>query len=182
MSLQEKAKKFATEAHKGQKRKNSDEDYIVHPIRVAETLRNAKLPEAVICSGYLHDVVEDTTVELEDIETEFGKEIRDIVAAHTEDKSKSWKERKQHTIDTVKTGSKEVKWLIVADKLDNLLSLERALEEKGSQVWKNFNAGPAKQQWYNESVASVMFDGLNEQDTPEYFKTYEDAVRRVFHQ
>src|SRR5699024_11681704 len=48
------------------------------------------------------------------------------------DKSKSWKERKQHTIDIIKTARKEVKYLIVADKLENLLSNEAALKDRKS--------------------------------------------------
>ncbi|WP_309545135.1 HD domain-containing protein, partial [Halobacillus trueperi] len=55
----EKAKAFAAKAHQGQKRKNASEDYVVHPIRVADLLKQAGFREELICAGYLHDVVED---------------------------------------------------------------------------------------------------------------------------
>ena len=71
----EKAKDFATKAHAGQVRKNANVPYITHPIRVAERLQKSGFREALICAGYLHDVVEDTPVEIEDIEKEFGKEV-----------------------------------------------------------------------------------------------------------
>ncbi len=180
LALKEKAKQFAAKAHKGQKRKNSDVPYITHPIRVAERLEAAGFRDELVCAGYLHDVVEDTLVELEDIERGFGTEIAHIVAAHTEDKSKSWQERKQHTIDIIKTADPEIKYLVVADKLDNLLGLENDLKAQGESVWENFNAGREKQRWYNKSIASNMYVGLNNEDIPDYFQKFEKAVERVF--
>lgn len=180
MRLKEKAKQFATEAHAGQLRKSSNEPYITHPIRVAKRLEDAGLSDELIAAGYLHDVVEDTLVEIEEIEHEFGEEVAELVAAHTEDKSKSWKERKQHTINTVKTARKKVKDLIVADKLDNLLSMEAALKEQGASVWSHFNAGRDMQKWYNESIAENMYAGLDAEDIPDFFRDFENTIERVF--
>lgn len=180
LNLIEKAKQFATKAHEGQKRKNSDEPYITHPIRVAKRLADHGVQTELICAGYLHDVVEDTPVDIEDIEKEFGTEVARIVAAHTEDKSKSWQERKQHTIDTLKSADKDIKYLIIADKLDNLLGLEKDLKEQGNKVWEKFNAGIDKQKWYNQSISENMYIGLSDNEIPDYFKEFENAVKRVF--
>jgi len=59
--------KFATNAHSGQKRKYSTEDYIVHPVRVMEMCReySGKLP--VLAAALLHDVLEDTSVKKDEI-------------------------------------------------------------------------------------------------------------------
>ncbi|MUK89810.1 HD domain-containing protein [Ornithinibacillus sp. L9] len=179
--MKEKAKDFAEKAHHGQKRKNSDVPYITHPIRVAKRLERAGFSEELICAGYLHDVVEDTIYEIEDIQKNFGSRVAELVAAHTEDKSKSWQERKLHTIDTIKHAEKEVKFLIVADKLDNLLGLEIDLKEQGDVVWEKFNAGIDKQKWYNQSIAKYMYHGIDKKDTPDYFVEFEEAVQRVFH-
>lgn len=178
--MKKTAKQFATRAHEGQQRKNSEDPYITHPIRVADRLENAGFSNELVAAGYLHDVVEDTPVTMEEIEHAFGQKVADLVSAHTEDKSKSWKERKQHTIDIIKTARKEVKYLIVADKLDNLLSIEAALKEKGDTAWDNFNAGKDLQKWYYVSIAENMHPGLETQDIPDFFYDYEDAVRRVF--
>ncbi|SHG09818.1 HD domain-containing protein [Ornithinibacillus halophilus] len=178
--LTEKAKEFSEKAHQGQSRKNSDVPYITHPIRVAKRLEEAGFSEELICAGYLHDVVEDTPYDIEDIKKLFGERVATLVLAHTEDKTKTWKERKQHTIDTIKNGEKEVKYLIVADKLDNLLSLEKDLKEQGVHVWNNFNAGIEQQAWYNRSIAENMFVGLNDDEVPSYFHEFEKAVHRVF--
>ncbi|WP_077324294.1 HD domain-containing protein [Virgibacillus siamensis] len=178
--MKPKAKAFAEKAHEGQKRKSSDIAYITHPIRVAERLEEAGFSDELVCAGYLHDVVEDTPYEMEDIEVEFGPRVAHLVAAHTEDKSKSWQERKQHTIDTVKYAEKEVKYLIIADKLDNLLSMEQEYQRQGEALWDNFNAGFDKQKWYNESVAANMSVGLKEDAIPAYFHEFPDVVERMF--
>lgn len=173
-----KAKLFAEKAHDGQRRKSTGEPYITHPIRVADILMKAGFRDEVVCAGYLHDVVEDTNVTLHDIQQTFGNSVANLVSSHTEDKKKSWKERKQHTIDTVETGSLEVKSLIVADKLDNLLSMEAEYAHKGEEMWKHFNAGYGEQQWYNQGIANHMNKGVK--DIPGFFKTYEQAVKRFF--
>ena len=91
-----KAFEFAKEAHKGQKRKSGG-DYIEHPILVATLLKEADLNEFVVASGFLHDVVEDTDVSLDEIYDTFGIVIGDLVKSNNEDKSKSWIERKVAT-------------------------------------------------------------------------------------
>ena len=104
MNIKEKAKEFAIKAHKGQVRKNEkDKPMIMHPISVAELLEEYGYDDNVVAAGYLHDVVEDTKYTIEDIEKEFGKDIASLVMGASErDKSLSWEERKQHTIDETK--------------------------------------------------------------------------------
>lgn len=178
--MKQQAKNFATKAHKGQQRKNAQIPYITHPIRVAERLESIQASDELICAAYLHDVVEDTPYEIEDIEHQFGPRVADLVAAHTEDKSKSWQERKQHTIDIIKSAEIEVKYLIVADRLDNLLDLEKDLQQIGKHVWGNFNAPYEKQKWYNKMIAKNMYVGLEKEDIPEFFNEFEQTILRVF--
>lgn len=178
--MKQQAKDFATKAHEGQYRKNAPVPYITHPIRVAERLAQEGLADELVCAAYLHDVVEDTPYEIEDIEHKFGKRIAHLVVAHTEDKSKSWLERKQHTIDTVKNAEREIKYLIVADKLDNLLDMKKAFAEQGDAIWDHFHAGLEKQKWYNVSIVENMYFGLNNNEVPNYFKEFEEIVERFF--
>ncbi|MFD1387609.1 HD domain-containing protein [Oceanobacillus oncorhynchi subsp. oncorhynchi] len=174
------AKAFAAKAHQGQARKNSNEPYITHPVRVAERLEKEGCSDDLISAGYLHDVVEDTSVRIEDIEQQFGKKIADLVASHTEDKSKSWWDRKKATVEHLKDAPKEVKYLIIADKLDNLLELEKEHQQLGDAIWKNFNAGYNQQKWYNEAIAEKMYAHLSPDEIPSYFKEFEQAVKRFF--
>ena len=101
--ITEKAKLFALQAHMGQVRKNEkDKPMIMHPFMVADILKEYDFDDNVISAGYLHDVVEDTPYTIDDIKKEFGDDIADLVMGDTEpDKSLSWKERKQYTIDTI---------------------------------------------------------------------------------
>lgn len=81
-TITDKALNFATEAHKGQKRKFTDVDYIVHPIETANILweaTNHKISDDSIIAALLHDVVEDTSKTFEDIENNFGTPVKDLV-------------------------------------------------------------------------------------------------------
>ena len=78
----QKALDLATTAHKGQKRK-SGEPYIIHPILVAAITASISGDETMVASALLHDVVEDTSYDLEDIRREFGVDIVHIVGGLT---------------------------------------------------------------------------------------------------
>ncbi|MEB3166419.1 MAG: bifunctional (p)ppGpp synthetase/guanosine-3',5'-bis(diphosphate) 3'-pyrophosphohydrolase [Cyanobacteriota bacterium] len=73
---------FAYQLHEGQYRA-SGEPYIIHPIAVADLLRDIGASAAVIAAGFLHDVVEDTQVTPEEIEEHFGAEVRALVEGVT---------------------------------------------------------------------------------------------------
>lgn len=75
------AYRFARTAHGGigQKRKYTDEPYIVHPVAVAELVRSVPHTQAMLAAALLHDVVEDTPATLAEIEAAFGPEIGDLV-------------------------------------------------------------------------------------------------------
>ena len=69
---------YALKAHKGQFRA-SGEEYIIHPIAVADLLADLKLSSTTIAAGLLHDVAEDTKYKLSEIKKEFGGEIAFLV-------------------------------------------------------------------------------------------------------
>ncbi|MFL6518064.1 MAG: HD domain-containing protein, partial [Bacillus sp. (in: firmicutes)] len=74
----EKAYEFAKHAHREQYRK-SGEPYIIHPIQVAGILADLEMDPATVAAGFLHDVVEDTSVSLKDIESSFNDEVAMLV-------------------------------------------------------------------------------------------------------
>jgi GTP pyrophosphokinase len=73
---------FAFEAHKGQFRK-SKEPYIQHPLAAAHYLADMRIDPTIVTATLLHDVPEDTHVTLEEIEQNFGSEIRSLVEGIT---------------------------------------------------------------------------------------------------
>ena len=80
--LIEGAIEMADSAHRGQTRK-SGEPYIIHPIEVARAVAKLGLDSEAICAALLHDVAEDTSVGLAEIEERFGKTVASMVDALT---------------------------------------------------------------------------------------------------
>jgi guanosine-3',5'-bis(diphosphate) 3'-pyrophosphohydrolase len=116
---------FAAEAHSDQRRKNKFKTpYINHPIGVANLIVSVgKVYDlATIQGGLLHDTVEDTPVTLDQIEENFGKKLRQIVADVSDDKSLHKVERKKLQIEHASSACFEAKIVKLADKLHNLTS------------------------------------------------------------
>ena len=78
ITMIEKAYQIGKEAHKNQFRK-SGEPYIIHPLWVAIILADLEMDKETIVAGMLHDVVEDTTMTLDEISAEFGEEVALLV-------------------------------------------------------------------------------------------------------
>lgn len=132
MSLVSQASYFAAGAHAavGQKRKYSGEDYIHHPARVAALVRSAaRHTDAVIAAAWLHDVVEDTQVTLEQINRHFGDEVEALVEQLTDPSKPSDGNRAaRRAIDREHTSraSPEAKTIKLADLIDNSSSILNA--------------------------------------------------------
>ena len=94
-----KAIEFATKAHEGQVRKGTKRPYIVHPIEVGDIVSTMTRDEEVISAAVLHDTIEDCEgITKELLAREFSERVADIVVQESEDKSRTWMERKSATI------------------------------------------------------------------------------------
>ncbi len=80
--LIERAHAFALHAHQGMKRESGD-PYVIHPIRVAQTLAEMSLDAETIAAGLLHDVIEDAGVTEAQLEEKFGSEVSHLVVGVT---------------------------------------------------------------------------------------------------
>ena len=149
---------FAARAHKGQLRKGTDLDYIVHPLEVLQLLTGMGAGEQLLIAGVLHDTLEDTAVTREELEAAFGRVAAALVAGHTEDKRKSWRERKQNTIEALAKGSREEKMLTLADRISNLRSMVSDLSREGERLWDRFNAPREAQAWYSGGILRALAD------------------------
>ena len=97
-----------------------------------------KDPE-MIAAALLHDVVEDAGVTREQLEEAFGDRVTALVMAETEDKSRSWLERKTATIEHLRYASREEKILVLGDKLSNIRSTAKDYLLEGERFWDRFN-------------------------------------------
>jgi (p)ppGpp synthase/HD superfamily hydrolase len=143
----ERALQVALSAHEGQLRKSARPvPYVVHPLHVSLVLARWGQDEDVIVAGLLHDVVEDCEGwTLARVESEFGHNVARIVGELTEDKSKSWDERKRAAVEHVPHLSPQAATIKAADKLHNLQSLAAELRaEPAESVWARFRGGREK--------------------------------------
>ena len=168
---------FATKAHDGQRRKTDNVDMIFHPFTVGMLLQKEGADEDTVIAGILHDVVEDTKYTLDDIENIFGKNVRNIVEEVTEDKSLEWKKRKEEAIEKVRNASIQGKMVECADKINNLESLYDLLQEKGAEVWKNFNKPYSEQKWYYTEMYQAVVDNA---ENNQFFERYKKILNKVF--
>ncbi|MCD8123374.1 MAG: bifunctional (p)ppGpp synthetase/guanosine-3',5'-bis(diphosphate) 3'-pyrophosphohydrolase [Clostridiales bacterium] len=89
ITMIEKAYRVAAASHIDQKRK-SGEPYIIHPLCVAIILADLEMDKETIAGGLLHDVVEDTSMTLDELTKEFGKEVAFLVDGVTKLTQLSW--------------------------------------------------------------------------------------------
>ena len=120
------AARFAAEKHAQQKRKGENgEPYFNHLLEVAEliTASSPHLDVELVMAAFLHDTVEDTSVTLKELEQRFGKDVGDLVAEVTDDKSLPKETRKQLQVEHTPEKSSRAQTLKLADKISNLRAI-----------------------------------------------------------
>lgn len=173
-----KAISFASLAHSNQKRKGSDTPYVLHPLEAGIIVSQIKYDEDLICAAILHDTVEDSKVGYEALKIIFNERITELVKAQSEDKSKSWQERKQHTIDYLNSVEDEdIKIVALGDKLSNMRAIHRDYIKLGEKLWERFNVKEkSKHGWYYMSLVNSL-RSLNKYMEYQEFK---ELVLKVF--
>lgn len=129
-----RAFEFAHQLHKGQYRK-SGEPYICHPVAVAGILRDLGGSPAMIAAGFLHDVVEDTDVTIEEIEELFGQEVRRLVEGVTKLSRFDFQTKTESQAENFRrmflAMAQDIRVIVVklADRLHNMRTLQVMSEE-----------------------------------------------------
>ncbi len=178
------AMQFAAYAHRNQKRKGADIPYIVHPIECSMIVSSITDDEDVIIAALLHDVIEDTEFDYDDIESRFGARVAHLVLCETEDKrdgkskEETWHIRKKETIDHLKSAERDAKIICLGDKLSNIRASIRDYDTNKKQFWQRFNqSDPDFQGWYYESVGNILGEELSDTDA---WKEYDELCKRLF--
>lgn len=134
-----KAIRFAVDAHEGQVRKGTTRPYILHPLEVGGIVARMTDDPELISAAILHDTVEDCEgVTPEVLRTEFSERVAFLVSQESEDKSKTWMERKSDTIHRLKCAPREVQMIALGDKLSNIRDIDRDYREVGEMLWQRF--------------------------------------------
>jgi (p)ppGpp synthase/HD superfamily hydrolase len=153
---------FAARAHRHQVRKGSQVPYIVHPVGVMLVLEQAgEHDPQLLAAALLHDTIEDAGVSAETLAEHFGPRVAEIVVGCTEPNhdADAWEARKQHTVDTLRTASREVQLVAAADKLHNLNSMVIDHGAQGEGLWTRFNRGRPAIEWYYRAIAASLSAG-----------------------
>ncbi|MCF7911204.1 MAG: bifunctional (p)ppGpp synthetase/guanosine-3',5'-bis(diphosphate) 3'-pyrophosphohydrolase [Candidatus Cloacimonetes bacterium] len=135
-----KAVLLAGKAHQNQKRE-SGENYIIHPLTVAVIIAGLGLDASAVCTGILHDVVEDTDITAADITNEFGSEISYLVDAVTKigylpySTGKSFQKAENYRkLLLAITNDVRVVFIKIADRLHNMRTLQHLNEHKQIEI------------------------------------------------
>ena len=167
LDLLGRAFKYSQNAHRGQKRK-SGEDYISHCVEVGKILASLYLDTASICAAFLHDVVEDTSIGVDEIREEFGAEIATIVDGLTKIGrvrfSSSTEQQAENFRKLLVSMARDARVILVklGDRLHNMRTLDSlaatkqrriALETREIYAPLAHRLGMAKLRWELEDLA-----------------------------
>jgi len=150
-----KALDFASCVHKDQKRKYSGVPYIIHPVRIAERLREIGInDETTLCAAILHDTLEDTSADPKEIDRLFGNEVLMLVNQLTRDKKKE-----NGYIDLSHITDERAMIVKIMDRIDNMQDY-------------NQNCGSSPEKYILEAKL-ILNRGLEiEKNAPENLKPY----------
>jgi (p)ppGpp synthase/HD superfamily hydrolase len=140
--LVEDAFETARTAHAGQVRNGSGgRPYIEHPLTVAEQLAEYGCSDTVLAAALLHDVVEESDIEVEQLRERFGDRVAELVAALTDaEEIESYELRKDVHRAAVEAAGREALIIYAADKLANIRALRPVYAERGEAVGAELKA------------------------------------------
>ena len=174
---------FGFQLHEGQFRASGD-PYIVHPVAVADLLRDIGASASVIAAGFLHDVVEDTDVTPEQIEQHFGVEVRALVEGVTKLGGIHFNNRTEAQAENLRkmflAMASDIRVVLVklADRLHNMRTLGALREEKRQRIARETREiyaplanrlGIGRFKWELEDLAFKLLE-------PEAFREIQEEV------
>ncbi len=133
------AYEFASLAHQGQKR-DSGEAYIQHPLEVADIVHELGMDTVSIIAALLHDVVEDTDVDSEEIKKKFGSEVALLVDGVTKLSRLAFRSKQEQQMENLRkmflAMTQDLRVIIIklADRLHNMRTLKHLPEEKQKNI------------------------------------------------
>ncbi|HEX9704041.1 MAG TPA: bifunctional (p)ppGpp synthetase/guanosine-3',5'-bis(diphosphate) 3'-pyrophosphohydrolase [Gemmatimonadales bacterium] len=139
LDLIARAYQVSAQAHRGQKRVSGD-DFLSHSVAVATILAEQQMDSTTIAAALLHDVVEDSNVTLDDIRSEFGGEVADLVDGLTKIASLTFRSSVEEQAENYRklllSVAKDARVIIIklADRLHNMRTLEHLSDEKRRRI------------------------------------------------
>lgn len=155
----EKAIRFAGKYHRDHMRHDAL-PYLTHLFSVALLTTLHEVDEDIVITALLHDVLEDTHASAEDIEEQFGVQVRAYVESLTEElrenkHDRTWKERKESYLEALTTAPLPAFVVAIADKIHNAESLAHIIEQDGCAGLRRFGEGGAGLLWFHNEVLKL---------------------------
>ena len=138
-ALIRRAYDYSARMHVGQLRK-SGEPYVIHPLNVALILTQFRLDQASIVTGLLHDVVEDTSVSLEEIQSLFGPEVARLVDGVTKVSKITFSSREEKQAENFRkmiiAMAHDIRVVLIklADLLHNMRTLDHLPPDRQEEI------------------------------------------------
>lgn len=190
LSVIENAYRYADEKHKTQLRK-SGEPYIIHPVAVAEIVAEIGLDTDAIAAALLHDCLEDTDTNYEDISRLFGETVAELVEGVTKLTRVQYSTMEEQQMENLRkmfmAMSKDIRVVLIkiADRLHNMRTMEYQTPAK--QISKSMETmeiyaplahrlGMQKIKWELEDTALKYLDPKGYSDILDYLKQNESSA------
>lgn len=181
-SLLDRAITFAVKAHQGMERKGKGFPYIVHPMEAVCIVATMTNDQELLAAAALHDVIEDTDTTADDLKKEFGERVTMLVEAESDDKTggskaETWHQRKQDTLDRLRSADLDIKIVALGDKLSNMRAIAHDYAVLGDELWNRFTVkDPAEHAWRYHALA----EALNDLSDTDAYKEFHTLVNKTF--
>lgn len=163
MKLVTQAMVFAAQMHDGAVRKGSRIPYIVHPMEAAAIAATVTDDPHVLAATVLHDVMEDCGVSYEELVSRFGSRVADLVREDSQNlgafANASWGACRREALRKIASAGRELKLIVLSDKLSNIRAIHRDFEREGAQMFRKFNQSDMRAHaWYYRSCTALVRD------------------------
>tara|TARA_B100001142_G_scaffold3072_1_gene3218 strand:- start:444 stop:1001 length:558 start_codon:yes stop_codon:yes gene_type:complete len=129
------SKQYAIQQHKGQYRKNNKTPYWHHLRDVVNNLEVMGIEdESILCAGWLHDSIEDTSFDFEDVSKFFGKKIALMVSDLTKETRLPKNQQEKNYLTQLSKSSWQTKVVKFADILANISDLKNSKLNKKQKI------------------------------------------------
>lgn len=175
---------FAIKAHGDQPRKGGSVTYVAHLLGTASLVLESGGDEEMAIAGLLHDTIEDTDTDAQEIVAAFGPRVAGIVEACTDTNVQPkppWRERKERYLAHLCEAETSPDVLVVsrADKLHNARAILQDYRDLGDELWSRFKEGSEQQLWYYGALAAIFTERLPDATTDELRRVVDELRARV---
>jgi len=178
-SLLDRAILFAVQAHAGTPRRGKGFPYIVHPMEALAIVATMTDDQELLAAAVLHDVVEDTDITLDELRSQFGERVADLVDTESDrfGEGKDWRTRKEESLKRLREASREGKIVAMGDKLSNMRAIARDFTTKGEVFWDLFHI---KEKSVHAWRYHALLDALSDLSDTYAYQEFEFLVNRIF--